>query len=175
MNMKKKSWKSIRPALFFGLEPEVLGGDGQTLVLAERQAALVAMRALQAGTRREFAQAAGRTMESLLEDWGDEIEEAYGSVPAADEPITFQDYWGAWCFADLIADPRQAAFDTVTQWRDLKQVFEDAGFVLHYGFPGFPGIEEISVTDPAQAERVAAATGLDIAADENLMRSSLPS
>ena len=42
------------------------------------------------------------------------------------------------------------------------------------GFPGFPGVEAIELTDPGQARRVAEATGLAIAHDEVLVKSCLP-
>lgn len=155
--------------------PEVLGGDGKQLVLVEKQAALTAIRGLQAKTWGEFAAAAGRPLEEVLDGWGEEIEEAYGRRPAADDAFSLAAYWGGWYFADLIKDPRQTAFDTVTQWPDLKQIFEEAGFEFSDGFPGFPGIESVDLMDPGQASRVALSTGLSIEHDEALLYCCLPS
>ena len=170
----KKSWRKVRPEFAFGLLPEILGGDGKQLVLVEKQAALTAIRGLQAKTWGEFTEATGRPFDEVMEGWGEEIAEAYGRWPAAEDPFSLRDYWGAWYFADLITDPRQAALETVVQWRDLKQIFEDAGFTFSFGFPGFPGVEAIELTAPGQARRVAEATGLAIAHDEVLVKSCLP-
>lgn len=156
----------------YGREPEGLGGDGETFVLAERRAALVAAQAWRASTWDEFAQAASYSLERLLEDWGDEIEELCGKKPTASDSFSFSAYWGATYFADIITDPRQAAFDAVIKAPILRKACEDAGFEFQPGFPGFPGVEAIYFYDERTIEPLRLA-GVIIAKDEALLQACL--
>jgi hypothetical protein len=170
---RKKSWKRVRPEFVFGRLPEHLGGEGDGFVLVEKVAAITAIRALKATTWAEFVAAGGESFEDLINEWGEEIEEAYGRPPVPEDRFSLRDYWGAWYFADLIADPRQAALDTVLQWPDLTQIFTDAGFEFSFGPPG-SGVDSMSFTDATQAEQVVSLTGLRIEHDEACLRSCLP-
>lgn len=157
----------------YGREPEELGGDGETFVLADKQAALVAEQAWQARTWGEFAQAASTSLEQLLEGWGDEIEGLYGKEPTASDTFSFGDYWGLAYFADIVTDPRQIAFDAVMESAILRKACEEAGFDFQPGFPGFPGIEAINFHDEQKVECLRLA-GVIIAKDEALLLRSLP-
>lgn len=164
-----KASRKKRHDFIYGLELEVLGGDGQTLALAEKHAAHTAVRAWEARTWGEFAQVAGCSLDDLLDGWGEEIKEVCGRTPSTEDAFSFGDYRGLFYFADLIDDPRQAAFDAVIKSRDLTHALRDAGFEFHGSpCPGFPGVEGISFTDPAQAERVASVTGLSVERDRAL-------
>lgn len=171
---KKKSWKRVRPEFVFGRLPEHLEGESDDFVLVEQVAALTAIRALRATTWAEFVAAGGESFQDLIDDWGEEIKQAYGRQPVPEDRFSLSEYWGAWYFADLITDPRQAAFDTVMQWPDLTQIFEDTGFEFSFGPPGWPGVETISFREHAQAEQVVSITGLKLEHDEAFLRSCLP-
>lgn len=172
--MRKRGPSSKTPLEFiYGPEPEELGGDGETFVLAEKKAALVAVQAWQARTWGEFAQAANSSLESLLEGWGDEIEELCGKAPTANDTFSSGAYCGATYFSDIITDPRQAAFDAVTRSPVLRKDFEAAGFEFQSGFPGFPGVEAIYFSDELKAEHLRLA-GVIILRDDTLLHASLP-
>lgn len=107
---RKRSWRRLRPELIYGFEPEELGGEGDTLVLAEKRAALTAMRAWEARTWGEFAEVAGRSWDELLKDYGDEIKEDCGCLPSPGERFWYGDYLHLDSLRQLIPDPRDEAF-----------------------------------------------------------------
>jgi hypothetical protein len=160
--------------LIYGLEPEILGGDGKTFTLAEKQAALVALKAWQARTWGEFARVASTSLSALIDGWGEEIVELYGRRPTRQDAFSFGEYAGNAYFADVVTDPRQAAFDAVVRNPRLRGAFKAAGFDLQYGFPGFPGVEAISFEDERLIEPLCAATGIIIEKDAELLVACLP-
>jgi hypothetical protein len=169
-NLKLTQHKQVK--FVYGLEPEILGGDGETFVLADKQAALIAAQAWQARTWGEFVRVANTSLDRFLEDWGDEIEGFCGKTPTASDTFSFGEYWGLTYFADVITDPRQAAYDAVMASPNLRKVCKEAGLDFHPGFPGFAGIEAITFHDEQNVDRLRLA-GVNIAKDDALMLSSL--
>lgn len=167
---RKRSWRRLRPELIYGFEPEELGGEGDTLVLAEKRAALTAMRAWEARTWGEFAEVAGRSWDELLKDYGDEIKEDCGCLPSPGERFWYGDYLHLDSLRQLIPDPRDEAFFFIWDYEELSRIFKDAGFAF-FPKPGGPNV--VVFADPAQAERVASATGLSIERDDLLLEASL--
>lgn len=62
------------PDLIFGQYPEILGGEGQYIML-ERASAVAASRAFRCRTWGEFAEVAGLPWKRLHEEWGEDYAE----------------------------------------------------------------------------------------------------
>lgn len=99
--------------LYFGKLPVILGGEGD-YVLVEAAAATLAESAHECRTWGEYARLVKCDWKDLVDGWGDAMACANdGSLPSCSTRFSYGDIVGK--AADLVIDPREAAYDAA--WR----------------------------------------------------------
>lgn len=102
----------------YGENPAIgeLYATDEDLVIVTRHAAEKISAAYTCRTWGEYADLCGQSWAGLLEDYGGEVRELTGlEDPAQDAPFEFGRVYGLYYVADLIPEPRTAAYEALVQ------------------------------------------------------------
>ncbi len=144
--------------LLYSEMPSALALDGPLFCLFSESAAREAIAAHEAMTSGQFAEAVGLPFDRLADtngEWGGEVAKAFGRIPKTSDSFRLVDYWGTWCFADLVIHPCQAAVLAVFGRPAINRLLEDVGFEFAVGASGADG-DAIIFRDPGLIPRLEA-------------------